>query len=88
MTSHSVDNQEADELSVLQGVKRSFKARCKIEVPVKRQKVSETQSLFFELSFPSSKTKAVSQATEFLLEMEGEGLSDKGRLKHQVIGEV
>lgn len=57
-------------------------------MPIKRQKVNETQSLFFELSFPSIKPKPISEATDFILDMNGSGLNDKGRLKYQVIGEV
>ena len=34
--SEAAVNQESDDLSVLQGVRKSFKARCKIEVPIKR----------------------------------------------------
>ena len=34
--SEAAVNQEPDDLSVLQGVRKSFKARCKIEVPIKR----------------------------------------------------
>jgi hypothetical protein len=40
-------NPEDSELTALQGKRRKFTANCKLDIPIKRQKVTETQSLFF-----------------------------------------
>ena len=46
-------NPESNDLSSLQGKRMGFRAKCTLEVPIKRQKVTETQSLTFELTFPA-----------------------------------
>ena len=48
-------NPECDDLSSMYGIRRGFRAKCKLDVPIKRQKITETQSLFFDLTFPTVK---------------------------------
>ena len=56
-------NAESSELGLLLGKRKGFSARFKLDVPVKRQKVIETQRLEFNLTFPAFEEKPISKTT-------------------------
>ena len=67
----------------------SFKARMTLNIPVKRQKVTDMQSMKFDMLFPEiTPLRDLSEARQFAMKVDETQDAIKGKIRHPVIGEV
>ena len=69
------------------GKRTGFRAVMQLDIPVKRQKVTETERLTFDLLFPSFDVKPLADCRQFALDISIDRVLS-GKLTYPVLAEL